>query len=225
MKRLLIITDSLGAPRTVPELVSYDQTWTKMVKEHAQRQGFDVSAHTINGLDTRELLKLVNEKLCLYEPDIVLFQYGIVDCAPRVFSDREKLIFRIFHLHKLAAKIGKKYHAALSAKRDVTAVSLSEFDGFVGQINDKLRAGLSKPLKVVNIPIGSACQGYVDISPTIKQKIASYNEVIKHHADVFLADFVSAPVEQIYTKDRHHLNPFGHKLLADIVIDGLKKLY
>jgi len=155
----------------------------------------------------------------------VLFQYGIVDCAPRVFSDREKLIFRILHIHKLAAKIGKKYHAALSAKRDLTAVSLNEFDVFVLQINEKLRAESSKPIKVVNIPIGSACQGYVDISPTIKQKIASYNEVLKRHSDVFLADFVSAPVEQIYTKDRHHLNPFGHQLLADIVIDGLKQLY
>ena len=225
MKRLLIITDSLGAPRTLPELVNYDQTWTYKVKEHAVSQGYDVSAHTINGLDTRELLKLVNEKLHLYEPSIVLFQYGIVDCAPRVFSDREKLLFRMLQLHNVAAKIGKKYHALLSTKRDLNAVSLSEFDHFVGQVNEKLRAGASNPIKIVNIPIGSACQGYVNISPTIRQKIASYNEVIKRHTDVFLADFVSAPVEQIYTSDRHHLNSFGHQLLADIVIDGLKQVY
>lgn len=225
MKRLLIITDSLGAPRTVPELVTYDQTWTSMVKQHAQDLGYDVSPHTINGLDTRALDRLVDEKLHLYDPDLVLFQFGIVDCAPRVFSDREKLIFRVLHLHRLAAKIGKKYHAPLSAKRDVTAVSLKEFEAFVPKIYNKIKSASRKPVKIINVPIGSACQGYVDISPTIKQKISDYNKVIELHSDLFLKRFKNVPVEEIYTADRHHLNPAGHKLLADIVIEDIRELW
>lgn len=225
MKRLVIITDSLGAPRTVPEVVYYDDTWVRMVRDHAIKRGYDVIAHTINGLDSRELLKLVLEKLHLYDPDLVLFQYGIVDCAPRVFSEREKMLFRILQLHKVAAKIGKKYHAPLSAKRDITSVSLSEFELFVPKINEALKSNTEKPCQIINVPIGSACRGYVELSPTIEHNITEYNQVLQRNSDCYLTKFSTAPVEEIYTADCHHLNHNGHKLLAAIVTESLEVLW
>ena len=56
MKRLLIITDSLGAPRVTPEICCYDDTWPCKVKQDVEKFGYDVVIHTINGLDSTQLV-------------------------------------------------------------------------------------------------------------------------------------------------------------------------
>lgn len=225
MKRLLIITDSLGAPRTTPELCPYDDTWPKVVKAHAENQGYDVILFTENGLDSFKLLRLVESKLKLYKPSMVLLQFGIVDCAPRVFTDREKLIFRILHLHKFAAYIGKKYHATLSSLRDNTVVSCEDFRKNIVAISQELKGNAQPGCKILHIPIGLACKGYVKISPSVERKITQYNRVLEEESDIFISAFYDANVEKIYTADHHHLNKVGHALLGAAVLSSMEDLW
>ena len=223
-KRLLIVTDSLGAPRVHPELICYDKTWPAHVKIWISKYDYDVFIYSANGLSTDSLLKEVNFKLKLYNADIVIFQVGIVDCAPRVFSEREKLLFRIFHLHKLAAKIGKKYHAKLSSLRNKVTVGLKAFSKNIQSINDKFRTSEPENCKLVYVPIGPPCSKYFELSPNIGLNIKNYNNAIENNSDHFISAFCEIDPESIYMSDCHHLNEKGHQVLSQLVISYLDPL-
>lgn len=91
MKRILIVTDSLGAPRDVNgEKIEYEDTWIyKLKNNYINSIDVDVIFITINGLDSNQLLQLTNDKLKLYNADLILFQFGIVDCAPCIKKYRD----------------------------------------------------------------------------------------------------------------------------------------
>ncbi|ARU59543.1 hypothetical protein OLMES_5563 [Oleiphilus messinensis] len=224
-KRMLILTDSLGAPRIEPELVNYDQTWVAKVKCEAQNNGYDVIAFTANGLDSANLLSEVNFKLHLYKPNVVIFQFGIVDCAPRVWSDREKLLFRILNLHNLAARIGKNYHAPISKFRNITAVSIADFALNIKSINEKIRQHAPDGCTLIHVPIGPPCSAYFELSPAIGENIIRYNKVLGENSDRFLTDFSQLDPETIYTSDCHHLNQTGHEKLSKIVLDAMASVW
>lgn len=100
-KRILIITDSLGAPRNDEEVITYDETWVGMLTKHLQSQGQEVLSFSENGLSSTSLLNDVKSKLTLYNPNIIIAQFGIVDCAPRVLKNREILLFQLFSSQNL----------------------------------------------------------------------------------------------------------------------------
>ena len=65
MRRVLIITDSLGAPRVSPETLYYEDTWPFKLKKRFDEYGIDTFIFTENGLDSTLLLGLLKFKLKL----------------------------------------------------------------------------------------------------------------------------------------------------------------
>ena len=136
MKRILIVTDSLGAPRDVNgEKIEYEDTWIyKLKNNYINSIDVDVIFITINGLDSNQLLQLTNDKLKLYNADLILFQFGIVDCAPRVLKNIEIKIISILRLSGLIKKIISKYHSKLSNLRNIQSINIYEFEKNVKRI-------------------------------------------------------------------------------------------
>lgn len=220
-KRLLIVTDSLGAPRTEPETVTYEQTWVYQVKKAFEERGYDVFPITQNGLHSSELLSLAETKLPLYHPDLAIIQCGVVDCAPRVLTDYEKLAVRILHIHKIVRYFAHKYHAVLSRWRDITLYKPEQFDEHM----EKTRSLLNCTL--IQIPIAPPCRAYEEKSPLIARNIRRFNQVLKKHSDIFLnefADLSQKDAAEIFMTDHHHLNPSGHNLIAGIIIRQIPAL-
>ncbi len=225
-KRVLIATDSLGAPRINHETVYYEDTWPYKIKSYLDEKDIESFILTDNGLHSKDLLKLVQSKLILYRPCITVFQYGIVDCAPRAFTDKEKLIFRALHIGTYVHKIGHKYHAKLSSFRNIPKVPLPQFVNNVRLINESMyEAGNSF---IVNVPIANACSSYIKMSPNIQIYISKYNEVLKKNCDRFVGDLACLPRninEEIFLDDDyHHLNILGHELFYKAIKSCLNDL-
>lgn len=220
-KRALIVTDSLGAPRYEPETINYEQTWVYGVKDYLEKNGYDVFAITHNGLHSLELLSLTETKLNLYSAQIIILQYGLVDCAPRALKDKEILLFRILRLGKIAHYFAKKYHAQISKIRKISLFPLDVFECHVKKIYNLLKRNNAK---IVQIPIAPACLSYKNISPQIEANISLYNEILKKNSDIYLSEFSDCSegdAESLFMDDHHHLNRSGHAVLKDLVIKSL----
>lgn len=223
IKRILIITDSLGAPRFVNnERISYDNTWVYKVISFFKKDNIEFIFLTINGLDSERLLQLTKDKLLLYEADIVVFQFGIVDCAPRVLKDFEIKLLSILKLSWITRRIISKYHAFLSNLRSIQQVGLENFTKNISQVYTLFN---EKNTKVIHIPIAPACKQYIEKSPKVDKNINTYNTTIKKYTDFYLFDsYKNCDLETIFLKDLHHLNERGHNILASNVISSLKKI-
>src|SRR5688500_17972440 len=90
-KKILIITDSLGLPRAVPEVCSYEQTWPFLLNN----AGYQIHQVSIGGATVSELYRQL-EYHYLFLPDLVIVQSGIVDCAPRALGKFESLLLNKF---------------------------------------------------------------------------------------------------------------------------------
>ena len=220
-KRLLIVTDSLGAPRCDPETVTYEQTWVYALKREYEKRGFDVFSITHNGLHSLDLLGLARTKLNLYNPSVVVIQCGVVDSAPRALKDKEVLLARLLRLQKPVRYLAGKYHAQISKWRNITLFPPEKFNEYISEIYKILKAG---DCKIVQIPIAPACDAYVKKSPNIARNIKLFNDILKAHCDVYVGSFENLPADQIETifmSDHHHLNLDGHALLAQQLIQTL----
>lgn len=87
-RRILVITDSLGLPRDYPERCIYSDTWPALLK----KDGHIIHQISIGGATVSELADQLLSYHLSFCPDVVLFQSGIVDCAPRAFT-RNELFF------------------------------------------------------------------------------------------------------------------------------------
>lgn len=223
IKRILIVTDSLGAPRFVNnEKITYNDTWVYKVISFFKKDNVEFIFFTLNGLDSKKLLELTYDKLLLYEVDIVVFQFGIVDCAPRVLKDLEIKLLSIFKLSRLAKKIISKYHAFFSNLRAIQQVELEEFTKNISQVYMLFN---EKNIKVIHIPIAPACKQYIKKSPKVDKNINIYNAMIEKYTDFYLDDsYKDCNVENIFLKDLHHLNKKGHNIIAHNMILNLKKI-
>jgi len=223
IKRILIVTDSLGAPRFVNnEKIIYNDTWVYKVISFFKKDNIEFIFLTVNGLDSRKLLQLTRDKLLLYEADMVVFEFGIVDCAPRVFKDSEIKLLSFLKLSWIVRRVVSKYHAFFSNLRAIQQVGLKEFTKNISQVYTLFN---ERNTKIIHIPIAPACKQYVKKSPQIDKNINIYNEIIKKYTDCYLCEsYKDCDVETIFLKDLHHLNEQGHNLLADNVILNLKKI-
>jgi lysophospholipase L1-like esterase len=209
-KRILIITDSLGAPRNDVEIITYDETWVGLITKYFQSQGHEVIGFTDNGLSSTMLLNYVKSKLTLYNPDIVVTQYGIVDCAPRVLKNREILLSKLFFLSKPVHYIAKKYHAPLSKLRNICLTPFPLFKENVEEIYALFKK--NNKAEVVTIAIAPANDDYIKKSPQIQNKIEQYNTVLQFHCDKFI-EYGDVGPTILFLPDAHHLNKKGHETL------------
>lgn len=224
-KRLLIITDSLGAPRHEPETVSYEDTWVYGVKKAFERSGYDVFCITHNGLHSSELLSLTQTKLTLYGASVAIIQCGVVDSAPRVLTDREIRFFQMIRLQKIVRYIAHRFHAPLSLWRNITLHKPEDFSRNMRGSYDALKN--IRDCVVVQVPIAPACSGYVKKSPLISKNILKFNKALKASSDIYVGEFsgiMPDTIEKIFMDDFHHLNIAGHKLLQDMVLSSVSAL-
>ena len=97
--RILLIGDSLGLPRTSPETVGYEDAWPSILKKKLPES--QIETLFLGGAKINELHRQI-EYYKAFNPHITIVQSGIVDCAPRALTIREKEILnRYWVLRKL----------------------------------------------------------------------------------------------------------------------------
>lgn len=218
MKKILIITDSLGVPRLKPEAVLDDQVWTyRLFNDLKYKYSFYL--YTVPGLHTNMLVSSLNNQLGAYQPDIVILQIGIVDCAPRALREIERKIIARFPniIQRLIVEFVQNNYARLVVHRNITYVSLNQFSENLL----KLREAFFSTQFIV-VPIAPSNLAYEKKNPKIKSSILRYNQALSTvFKDSLMYDiFPKECLDDIFLSDNHHLNCKGH----DYIFQTLSRL-
>lgn len=215
-KKLLVITDSLGLPRPVPELLLDEDCWSHKL---SRLDGFDVYHYMRGGYSTKKLSKELTGYLSGYKPDVILLQIGIVDCAPRALGSLElKLTSKIPVISKWIHFLVKKYRAEIIKRRKITYVPPSKFEKNLTEFKQHFADA-----HIFAVPIAPANKSYIAHSPGIEKNIVDYNDILQRLFTI-VNPYENIDVERIFMVDNHHLNKYGHLVLFDCVSDFLNKL-
>jgi acyl-CoA thioesterase-1 len=218
-KKILIITDSLGLPRTDPEIVSDDDTWVYQVMDYfSSSYKFRLFRH--RGMDTTSLIHHVKNTISAYQDiDIVIFQVGIVDCYPRALS-RSNLA-RIKKLpnwmQRAIHKIINRHYQFFVEKGDNRYVNPVKFGENLNVIKEHFQDS-----SIFILPIAPANKALMCRNRKVENSVREYNQMF---AEIFKDDFLDAiykdsKQEDIVLSDGQHLSTIGHR----DVFRGIKDL-
>ena len=205
--KILILTDSLGLPRSKPEKCAYEDTWPILLKDIYP----NIHQVSIGAATSHVLLKQIAYQKA-FNPDIVILQVGIVDCAPR-FMSRKELDFTY-----ALGKLGGGFRYMLNQKwikrlRNISYINETEFKNNINKIQN------SFDCPVIAIGILPSNTNYEELLPGVTKKVISYNKIIRQNFKYFVPTDDITKVNGIMS-DHHHLNKNGH----NYIFQNLKKL-
>lgn len=210
--KVLVITDSLGLPRrSGDELVPFESTWVNKLRKNVEVHQVSIGGATIYQLF--EQIKY-NE---LYEPDVVVVQSGIVDCAPRAFKMSERQLFLSIPLvSRVFTMVASRYGKNIRNLRNITYTKLDLYKTYVNKINASFNG---KPVYFVGIVPAPA--QYETNMKGISKNISNYNGVLKQIAGERFID-LSELTNVGLLSDHHHLNTYGNERLYLRVLEMLR---
>lgn len=220
---LLVQGDSLTLPH---DSVPYPHTWPGLLQRDLDEfhvvnvgQSEKTTSDFSGGLNVHQ-----KRELEYYEPQVVVVQVGIVDCAPRYFRKWEKQLLDLIPVHTVSDGLFflAKHLRSRSEKR-------SYVDRPTFRANLKAycqRAEKSKVGRIVVVKILQPGTTYSRKNPRIEESITSYNAIIEDVVDQFgnaetlrpLADdptVEKAAIEENTLSDGYHLNRKGHRRLFE----------
>lgn len=211
MKKVLIFTDSLGLPRPNPEIVNYNETWIFLLSQKYHTHQISVGGGEITVLSAQiEYAKMFN-------PDFVIVQSGIVDCAPRALTKTESRILNKYSLSRTILKFILRPKTLNLLRKNRNAV-YTEKTIFEKHIMKFLKAF---DLKLFWIGIIPATNEYEKIVPGISAKINEYNLIIKKHLGTNYIDLYDIKTSHVMS-DFIHLSKEGHQFVYEKIANVLE---
>ncbi len=218
-KRILCVADSLSLPRVG---VSYEDTWICKLKKKVQDS--DIITKLQRGLTSSDIAKNA-DYLEFYNPDIVVVQVGIVDCAPRYIRSDSSFLKVINKMPKILQnnfwKLFKKFRERESNFADV---SLPDF--IKNLSNYALRCEKLNVEKLIFIKIAHPGQNMIEKNQKIIHQILNYNLQIDKVCEKFqIAESVN-PIStldnSLFIDDGYHLNGNGGSKVCDSLLTVLQ---
>jgi len=231
--KILCLGDSTSLPGHTN---TYEDTWIYSLKK--EFPSIDFITFFKRNITTNILVELGGETSdgdfpngadCLehYQPQVIIIQLGIVDCAPRLI-DNSNIIWKI--VRRLPKKFIEGYIAFLKRKRhrDINNVIVSK-DKFRNNLNNYIIRCKKMDVKhvfFINIPIPGSKMLSKNLS--ILENVISYQKILNElSTNNKLFKTISVfPKENVddYYSDGYHPNPMGNKLISDKLISILKKI-
>jgi hypothetical protein len=210
MKKVLVFSDSLALPRPTPEVVNYNETWVYKLS-----QIYNVHQISIGGAIIEELSTQINYAK-MFEPDFVILQAGIVDCAPRAMTKFETRFLNKYKFTRILLKkiLTPKVLFLLRKYRNVTYTKKFIFESQVEIFYKHFRS------KLFWIEILPANTDFSQSIPGIENNIKEYNSIIKEKVE---NNFISVPdfKADYLMSDHHHLSELGHGYIFDLIMDKI----
>lgn len=233
-ERLVVIGDSLAMPRSVDgEEVLWSQTWPSLLGA-AMAGDFEVVNFSARAKNSNQLVNptLFLEQIEWVRPKVIIVQIGVVDCAPRIFTNKEKRVLKWLpsFLRESIIRGRSNNRQALTAKDPLGKVEVhpaqfrQNFEDFVGKL-----ARLPKMPKLMVMPIVANLQEMEAKSPGYSSNMALYNDILSEVSEGrFLfpkieLDWLSTSPEN-FCKDGYHLSPLGNQRLYELLLDVFDEL-
>lgn len=199
-KRIFIITDSLSLPRKYgKEYVTYDVIYPQLlIMEYPQVEFIHIA---YGGATITELFLQLKNYYALVNPDLIILQAGIVDCAPRALGKIELEIVKKFKLFRLV----KPFFSILRKYRRITYTKTKEFRKKIQEIKS-----IFPGIQVWSIGILPGSTEYDKKVPRVSKNIDKYNEILC--LETHFIDNSDFPPDGIMA-DHHHLSKKGHEII------------
>ncbi|MFM2360982.1 MAG: hypothetical protein RLY16_2975 [Bacteroidota bacterium] len=206
--KVLFLTDSVSLPRKHKNgQVLWEEIYYSKFKQ--QFPSVDFLLVGMGGATISQLQLALNYYDC-YQADILVLQSGIVDCAPRAFSQFEQQVITKLRLVRFVKPLTK----FLRKHRHISFTKPRVFEEQLLKIKKKFDG---KPTIAIGILPGN--QAYEQVVPGISTCIERYNSILKKHMQfIDNSDFSPNGV----LEDHHHLNALGQQIIFDKLVAVLQ---
>ena len=213
--RALIIADSLALPR---DRIAYEHTWPSLLADDTP----DVTwINRAVRQSTTERLNTEGDRggdcLEVFEPDLVILQLGICDCAPRVLHRRTAAI-----AYRLPFQLGTHLSSWLERRRgrkvENCFVPLRSFED---NLRSYLARAASQSTQVIALAVLPTSKRLSEKSPLINGQIRAYNATLDRLASehsnlhVLYGFKGETSIDDLFVDDGYHLNGQGARLIVD----------
>ncbi len=188
-----------------------------------QNIGYYNFIYSQKALSSKELRRIIDLNLDLYDSEYVILQIGIVDCARRVFSEKAVRFINMLPIFRNVIKyLANKYHLRLTKLYKITYTSPGRFADNIKYFIERFR----NSKQIIIIPILPAGSKQKKKSYKIQEQIDLYNSIFiniaQNYQNVeFLAGCIDKflPIDDsLYTSDGYHISKRGHALILNELI-------
>ncbi len=245
--RITVLADSLSLPRGEEgNLVSWEETWPRLLYHRLKPQydNLDIVNYGRRACTITDMLKHFRDAVTLIEPDIVIVQVGVVDCAPRVMPIPLRKMMNVPGFPKSLRKRVIKYRSdrrqAITQKDPLANVwtKPSQFDDSFWMLLSKLSEHYENDssTRVIVLPVLGNMQQMNDKSPGFSDNVKQYNEMIRSRTESIGVATLCAPepnevgiptrleAAELYGPDGYHPNAAGNVVTANMVYDEIVKV-
>jgi hypothetical protein len=206
-KRVLILSDSLAAPRTVGNqvLVEFEKTWPTLLKtKHPDLELAQVSM----GHATIDFVLAQCKYWVPFNPDIVIVQAGLNDCLPRALHKFEMEFIDKIDGTFVGRKLGSFVHKKRFWLRKIRGINYTNERKFERNLQEFKK--YFSNLVWVNLVFseGKKLNQFPDKNE-VKKNVSKYNSIIKSVFQDSIIDLSCVP-EEFVLDDAFHLNHNGH---------------
>lgn len=205
IKRLLILSDSMAAPRQKPEKVTVEMTWPKILSK--LNPDLEIQTVAIGHATTEDLAKQT-AYWTAYDPDLTLIQVGLCDCLPRAFRKWEQELLACWFGPGRAAKLAKPFVRIFRKYRGIRFTNERQFKKNAHFIAKRFPN--SYWLKIIPGLPGAEVK-----LPGQAVNVKYYNQCLVREFGERAVDLSSIEPSD-YTSDNFHLNGDGHRKVAGI---------
>lgn len=213
MKKILCIGASVCLPR---KEVEYEDTWFFLLKQKYKE--FEFIDYFTRALLMPQTEMLFDQYYQCYKPDIVIWESGITDSAPRLILDKkwywQTLIkfSKALNIESVFWKLVKKFF-----KRNPNRVDtpIEDFEKYADSlIRNFLNIGVKKIILLQIEPIGTLVQKK---NPFWMSNIDKYNDVYRKLSEKYCENIVlispkKEAKDDCYIKDGYHPNKKGMEM-------------
>lgn len=216
LPRLQIIGDSCAIPR---DGIPYEQTYFYMLKNNLFGK-YDVINNSVAANNVRKITETIGSVARLYNPQIVILNYGIVDAYPRPYHRHFSAVVY------LLSKIGVDFDRMLTKRKlyykladifNFKIVPFKEFKSRTESLIEEFRHIGTKKIIFVGIV---RPQKEISKSKIAEKEIEKYNGVFKQFADgkkIFYVDMTSIDKES-FIWDGYHYNEKASQYLTEQIL-------
>lgn len=219
--KILCIGDSLGLPR---KGCDYEETWLALLRQHYPEHTF--FGHFAGDRLVNSALNDYNQYFQYYNPDVVILQQGICDCAPR-YVDESKLMTRV--IRKFFYTLGLKnyyWHLVKSHKRNPNCVKTRP-EKFVETCESLINKVLSIGGRLIFIKIGHGAESVLSASPFFNDNVDRYNALLDQFSNKYNNVYVVDPLNNVKEEmfvDGYHCGPSGMLVVYEALHPVLDKI-
>lgn len=215
--RILLITDSLGLPR---KLVKYEDVWTdRLLKRIKLDEDNSLIVYTMlkRALTIDQVWQMKTD-IGYLSPDIIIFQFGVVDSVRRVMPRKTEEILSKFRIGRWGIRFTRKHSSVFTRLYCIRYNSPKNFEKYLKKLIDWLEA---RPRFYTFIKIAPPGDNLLSRIYNAKDDINLYNDILLRHirgSGSLLDPYAGEEIEKFILKeDGHHLTSYGNQLVYNSV--------